>query len=182
MLKSGLVSVTFRKLSTSEVIDLVAEAGLEAIEWGGDVHVPAGDLADATRVGDATRAAGLAVAAYGSYYRAGHPESGPFEAVLESAAALGAPMIRVWAGRQGLAASDGAYWAQVVADLRRIGQMGQGADIKVVLEFHRNTLTETNRSAPAARRTNAPTARRRRATSPRRSRLLRRRSALLAQR
>ena len=45
--------------------------------------------------------AGLRVAAYGSYYRVGHPETGPFEAVLASAVALGAPHIRVWPGQPG---------------------------------------------------------------------------------
>ena len=50
------------------------------------------------------------VAAYGSYYRVGHPKTGPFEAVLASAAALGAPHIRVWPGSQGSDSADEAYF------------------------------------------------------------------------
>jgi hypothetical protein len=44
MIQTGLVSITFRQLSPPAIIDLVRQAGLEGIEWGGDVHVPHGDL------------------------------------------------------------------------------------------------------------------------------------------
>ena len=42
-MKTSLTSVTFRKKSIEEIVDLVAQAGLDAIEWGGDVHVPPTD-------------------------------------------------------------------------------------------------------------------------------------------
>ena len=61
-----------------------------------------------------TEAAGLTVAAYGSYYKAGHSEAAglPFPQVLDTALALGAPVIRVWAGPAGSAASASrASWA-----------------------------------------------------------------------
>lgn len=63
MLLPGLVSITFRKLSPGEIVELVATAGLVGIEWGGDVHVPHGDFARAAEVrkltegADATRLA-----------------------------------------------------------------------------------------------------------------------------
>ena len=40
----GLCSVTLRARSIAEVVDAAVGAGLAAIEWGGDVHVPPGDL------------------------------------------------------------------------------------------------------------------------------------------
>ena len=49
-LKTGLVSITFREKSPEEIVGLVVEAGLDGIEWGGDVHVPHGDLAKAREV------------------------------------------------------------------------------------------------------------------------------------
>ena len=42
MLKTGVCSVTFRNLNVERIIELVVEAGLDGIEWGGDVHVPTG--------------------------------------------------------------------------------------------------------------------------------------------
>ncbi|MEL7086971.1 MAG: hypothetical protein AAGL98_00775 [Planctomycetota bacterium] len=67
MILPGLVSVTFRKLTPTQICELAADAGLQGIEWGGDVHVPAGDVGAAKAVAALTRARGLAVAAYGSY-------------------------------------------------------------------------------------------------------------------
>src|SRR3954469_7051647 len=99
-LRTGLVSVTFRPLSPQHVVELVRQAKLDAIEWGGDIHVPHGDVAAAREVWTMTLDAGLAVAAYGSYYRAGVSETDglPFARVLETAVQLAAPTIRVWAG------------------------------------------------------------------------------------
>ncbi len=143
----GLVSITFRQLSPTEVIDLVAQAQLTGIEWGGDIHVPHGDVATAEIVRQQTLDAGLQIAAYGSYYRVSHNETGPFSAVLEAAVALGAPTIRVWAGRQGSDSADEAYWQAVIEDSRRIADLAAAAGMTVAYEFHAKTLTDTNEAA-----------------------------------
>ena len=93
---TGLTSVTFRQKSAAQIAALAAEAGLEGIEWGGDVHVPPGDAAAAASAARLTREAGLRVTSYGSYYHALPQED--FAPVLRSAAALGAPVVRIWAG------------------------------------------------------------------------------------
>lgn len=143
----GLVSVTFRQLAPTAIIDLVAQAQLIGIEWGGDMHVPHGEVVTARLVRQQTLDAGLQVAAYGSYYRVSHHETGPFAAVLDCAVALGAPTIRVWAGRQGSAAADMVYWQAVVDDSRRIADLAAAAGITIAYEFHGNTLTDTTASA-----------------------------------
>ncbi len=109
--------------------------------------MPHGDEPTARAVRTLTEDAGLSVAAYGSYYRVGHLETGPFEAVLASAVELGAPLIRVWAGRQGTDTADAAYFDRVVQDSRRIADFAAQAGIPIVYEFHRNTLTDTNAAA-----------------------------------
>ncbi len=147
MIRSGLVSITFRQLTPQAIVALVAEAGLDAVEWGGDVHAPHGDVAQARLIRRMTEDAGLTVAAYGSYYRVGHGESVPFEAVLESAVALGAPVIRVWAGKLSSAQADDAYWTRVIDDSRAIGDLAQQAGLVVAYEYHGNTLTDTVASA-----------------------------------
>ena len=68
--RTGLVSVTFRQLPADEVPEMAAKAGLAAIEWGGDVHVPLGNLVAAQRVKALSEVHGLEIAAYGSYLRA----------------------------------------------------------------------------------------------------------------
>ena len=56
---TGLVSISFRGLTVDEIIRHVAEEGLDAIEWGGDVHAPAGNIDVARKAGEITRASGL---------------------------------------------------------------------------------------------------------------------------
>lgn len=143
----GLVSITFRQLSPSAIIELVTQAQLTGIEWGGDIHVPHGDVATARAVRQQTVDAGLQVVAYGSYYRVSHAETGPFDAVLAAAVALGAPTIRVWAGRQGSDVADEAAWQAVIEDSRRIADLAAGAGVRIAYEFHGNTLTDTIEAA-----------------------------------
>ena len=143
MIHPGLVSITFRKLTPRQVVDLVVQAGLEAVEWGGDVHAPHGDVAKAREIAQMMAGAGLAMPTYGSYYRVGHRADVPFPDVLVSAVALGIPTIRVWAGKVGSAEADAAYWKAVVADSQRIVDLAATEGIAIAYEFHGNTLTDS---------------------------------------
>lgn len=145
-MKPGLVSITFRKLSPAEIIEAARKAGLEGIEWGGDVHVPHGEVAVARDVAARTRDAGLAVTSYGSYYRFNEADVS-FGAVLATAVSLGAPIIRVWAGTSGSAEADDAEWNRIVAESRRIGDEAGEVGVVVCYEYHGRTLTDTNESA-----------------------------------
>ena len=94
-----------------------------------------------------TTEAGLEVASYGSYYRVGEDNEKPFEDVLNTAIELGAPVIRVWAGKQGSDKADNSYRESVVEDARRIANLASEKSILVSFEYHRNTLTDTKESA-----------------------------------
>lgn len=143
-MKTGLVSVSFRSLSPEDVLDLAARCGLESIEWGGDVHVPCGETRTALRVGERTRARGLEVACYGSYCRL---EDEPLAPVVETAKALGAPLIRVWAGTRPSCAADSAYRETISQNARRLADLAAREGIDIAFEFHGGTLTD---SAPSA--------------------------------
>jgi sugar phosphate isomerase/epimerase len=149
MLTPGLVSITFRKLSPAEIIALCGQAGVRCIEWGGDIHVPPGDAAHARAIGQLTREAGLEVAAYGSYYRLGPDQPGKFEAAVTSAAALGAPTIRVWAGGKGARATEVDERCEIIADALRVADIAARHGITVCLEYHAGTLTDERESARA---------------------------------
>ncbi|TDV53794.1 sugar phosphate isomerase/epimerase family protein [Actinophytocola oryzae] len=139
----GLVSVTFRQLAVPEIVALAVGHGMRAVEWGGDVHVPAGDLATAREVASRCADAGIEIEAYGSYYRA----AGDFGPVLATAVALDAPRIRVWAGGRGSAHETERR--RVVENLRDAAAQAESAGIEVAVEYHAGTLTDTLASAVA---------------------------------
>jgi sugar phosphate isomerase/epimerase len=143
MIIGGLVSVTFRQLQVDEIISLVKETSLTAIEWGGDVHVPHGDISVATDTRKKTVDADLCVSSYGSYYRVGHQEPMPFSRIIETAQALGAPMIRVWAGKRNSQDADSEYWQRVVEDTLDIATLASKFGLSIGFEYHNNTLTNT---------------------------------------
>jgi 3-dehydroshikimate dehydratase len=148
-IRTGLCSVTLRARPADEVVAIAAAAGLEAIEWGADTHVPPGAVGTAESVRAATEAAGLRVASYGSYYRAGHDDPDGFEAVLESARALGAPRVRVWAGATASADATPVERVAVVSATRQAADRAAADGIEVGLEFHGGTLTDDVDSALA---------------------------------
>ena len=155
MLRPGLVSVTFRALSPREIINACVESKLEGIEWGGDVHVAPDNLANARAVGHMTRESGLDVAAYGSYY---YCDGAPFEPTLETALELGAPLIRVWAGKVDANKAKEVDWTRVQDELARISELAHRANVRVATEFHGGTLTATGADARRLMdRTNAQT-------------------------
>ncbi len=147
MNKTGLTSITFRNLSVEEVIEIVKDANLDAIEWGSDVHVLPGDLETATHVKSLMDKAGIVTSSYGSYYRVGIKNEYSFEDVLASAKALGAEDIRVWAGRKGSLDADAEYRKSVEEDSYRIAEMASLEGIRVSYEYHGKTLTDTPESA-----------------------------------
>ena len=148
MMQAGLVSVTFKEMPCEDVIRHAQTAGLKAIEWHGLDHVPHGDLEIAHRIRQRTLDAGLAMAAYGSYYVLGQSEGMglSFDTVLQTAEALDAPMIRVWAGHKNPDQTPDHIRTHIVEEAGRVADLAAEEQIKIVLEFHVDTLTQTGES------------------------------------
>lgn len=140
---TGLVSISFRKHTPEEIVQAVDRAGLDGIEWGGDVHCPHGDLEKAAAIKACSGS--LLLPEYGSYYTIGQPDAVPFENVLASAQALGTGNIRVWGGKK---SSDALYtddYKALVEDAVRICQMA--GKTLVSLECHPHTVTDEYHTA-----------------------------------
>jgi 3-dehydroshikimate dehydratase len=140
MIRPGLCSVTFRELAPEELLHCAADAGLRCVEWGGDIHVPPDGPDHAQEVAAQTKAAGLSVASYGSYFRA-RPEHS-FPEVLTSAGALGARRIRIWAGVLGSEQASPDDWRTVVRHTREAADLAAAEDIELAFEFHGGTLAD----------------------------------------
>ena len=149
MIIPGLVSVTFRQLAIEEVAAAAAAAGLRAIEWGADIHVVPGDDDAVERVRAAGAGHGLSVAAYGSYWWAGDDETDDLGPVLRTAVGLGAPTVRVWAGRTASADASPEHRRRVSAALVAAAAAAAAEGLTLSLEFHGDTLTDTAESTIA---------------------------------
>ncbi|MDF7807764.1 TIM barrel protein [Pontiellaceae bacterium B12219] len=145
-MKTGICSITFAQKQPEEVVALVKQAGLDAIEWAGNVHVQPGELKTASRVRKMTEEAGLKVSSYGSYWKAVDSDGTamPFEPVLESALTLGTDTIRVWAGTNPSDAATDAQREKIVTGFHHALDQSRKLGINLALEFHANTLSDSN--------------------------------------
>ncbi len=149
MIHPGLCSVTFDDLPVDTILSMVADTGLQGIEWGARHHVLHGDLETAKKVRDQTREAGLIVSSYGSYYRLGvsAKEGLAFQTVAATARALGAPVNRIWAGNNEYgktSAEEVSAWAE---ETRHIADVARDMGVKIAFEYHGGTLTNTSSDA-----------------------------------
>ncbi len=148
VIESGMCSITMRQLGTDDVIALAVRAELAGIESGADGHVPPGETSVAEAVARRCVDAGVAVASYGTYLGIGpfdDPESPPDElvAALDSAEALGAPLVRVWTAFGTESDAPGADRARVIETTAAITRAADARGLGVALEFHPGTLTHT---------------------------------------
>jgi sugar phosphate isomerase/epimerase len=90
-----------------------------------------------------TREAGLEIPSYGSYYRLGISPKEEGDGVLESAVALDATIIRVWAGDLGSADASPEIRSAIVEDARSLAERAESRGLKIACEWHGGTLTDT---------------------------------------
>lgn len=142
---SGLVSVSFREETPERIIEECVFSGLEAIEWGGDIHVPAGNIENAVRIGDLTRLAGLSVSSYGSYYTIGkgdNPDIPYFYRIMDTAEAIEAPVVRLWAGNIPSADISEEKYEKIAQESYILTMEAKRRGIRLALECHNGTLTD----------------------------------------
>ena len=142
MWKTGVCSISFRKYSIQEIIDAAAAAGLDGVEWGSDVHVPAGDTATAMAVRAATEAAGLQCLSYGGYYRLGENDPAAFDGLLACAEVLGVRDVRIWGGGKDSAELTEAEWEALAQEARACAAKAQEKGLVLSLECHNWSLTD----------------------------------------
>lgn len=149
-MKIGLCTISNTDASVRSVLSTAADAGYDGVEIWGDGHVGDSPGDDPERVATTAAEFGLEIPVYGSYLRAG---SDSFErklsTELEMADALGASLIRVWAGTQEYQDHVPAHWARVVDDLQVLSRRAADLGVGVTVEKHEGTLTNRATGARA---------------------------------
>ncbi|MBK5200733.1 MAG: hypothetical protein JJE21_04270 [Spirochaetaceae bacterium] len=141
----GLTSITFRNKSIEEVIEFAKKAGVSAIEWGSDVHVPPGNVEVAKEVALKCINEKINICSYGSYYKLGQNQN--FELFLNSAQALNTSRIRIWAGTKGSNEISSIERELLILESIDIASKAAKFNIEIGFEYHRNTLTDNKESA-----------------------------------
>lgn len=144
MFHTGLVSISFRGNTAEELIRAAKETGITAIEWGSDVHVPAGDVIRASQVKALCEAAEIAIPEYGSYYYLGEAQEA-FADIIACARALGTSRIRIWGGRKSSDTLRTADYIDLVEDARRVCDLAP--DMTLCLECHKSSVTDEYHTA-----------------------------------
>jgi NADH:flavin oxidoreductases, Old Yellow Enzyme family len=145
MFSTGIVSVTFRKLSVDAIISAAVDNKLAGIEWGGDIHIPPNDIENAKNVAMKCAENELKIFSYGSYYALG--QDSDFTDILNTAIVLNTPNIRIWAGKKNSEDVTAGEWNQMVEETRVIADKLAEHNITLSFEYHGNTLTNTPESA-----------------------------------
>ena len=134
-MKKGLVSISFRKLSPEEIVELCVKTGLKYIEWGADVHLRPENIERIKAVKSLCEDRGLIPIGYGSYYNAAD-DFDKFLPNLEAACILGTEYIRIWGGK------TAAYDKAAEDNIGRAVSLAKERGLTVCLECHRWTMTE----------------------------------------
>lgn len=141
-MKIGLTSVTFRSKSVCEVAKAASEAGISAIEWGGDVHCPPNDSGKQREALAVSNRLGIACVSYGSYFRLGVSETGEFEDICRTALFLGAKIVRIWAFNKSPDETPEKDYSNCIAQAKEISLTAEKYSVTVCFEYHRGTLTQ----------------------------------------
>jgi len=149
MYQLGLVSISFRKHSPEEIISAVVDAGLSCIEWGSDVHALYNDTERLTAIAAAQNAAGLKCSSYGTYYRLGVDRPEDIRGYIEAAKLLGTDILRLWCGNKGSQEYTPEELETLYADCRAVARIAEENGVKLCMECHNNTLTDSKEPALA---------------------------------
>ena len=135
--KLGLCSVTFRKKSVCEVVDIAKKAGVEYIEWGGDVHVRS--LDDAREAKKLCDTAGIKISSYGSYINSAAYDESRWMDTCRIAREMGADSIRIWLGKKNSQITSEAEYKLILESTKKMCDIAAEYGLWVCPECHDNT-------------------------------------------
>lgn len=145
-MKKGFTTVTFREKSVNENIEIAVKNKADGIEWAGDVHVIPGDIEAAIAVKEKCAKADIEIFSYGTYYGFTRGEQ-DFKKLLDTAVALGAPTIRIWAYKKNPYDITEDEFNSFVKEVQKCADMAYEHKITLAFEYHRGTMTQTKEGA-----------------------------------
>lgn len=147
MMKAGLCSVSFRKLSPRMICQAAADAGLSCIEWGSDVHMPIKNPQRLQEIVQLQQEFGISCCSYGTYFYLGSTPIEELSDYIRVAKILGTNILRLWCGKKNRESTTEEEKAILFDHCRRAAKKAEEENVILCLECHRNTYTETKEGA-----------------------------------
>ena len=138
----GLVSVSFRGHTPTEILEATRAAGLSCIEWGSDVHAPQNNPDRLLEIAALQQEYGIRCSSYGSYFKFGKTPLGELEDHIRAAKILGTDVLRLWCGRKSGAEMTDAERAQLIAECCEAALIAEKNGVTLCMECHQKTFTE----------------------------------------
>ncbi|MBR3802257.1 MAG: sugar phosphate isomerase/epimerase [Clostridia bacterium] len=136
--KLGLCSVTFRKKSVAQVVQIAKKAGIGYIEWGGDIHVKS--IEDARIVKSICDNEGIKISSYGSYFNSLEYDEAQWTEICEIAEAMGASSIRIWLGKKDSEETSDREYNTLLKNTKKMCDIAKKYSLLVCPECHDNTF------------------------------------------
>ena len=143
-LKLGVASVTFRNETIGRIVEIAKNAGVEFIEWGGDVHVRS--LEDARLAKKLCDASNIKISSYGSYYRTGCSDKNEWEEVCAIASELGASSVRIWLGKKDSEQYTEDEYEALLEEIKFLCGKAREYNLLVCPECHDNTFNNSTQA------------------------------------
>lgn len=149
-MKVGLCTISSKEDSVENIAQIARRAGADGIEVWGDGHIGDDSPERCQQISSTGSENGLEIPVYGSYLRPGSSDfDDRLSAELETADALDATFIRVWAGEQEYQNCTDEHWERTISDLDRLGDAAERVGIAVTVERHAGTVTNRTDGAAA---------------------------------
>lgn len=134
----GLCSVTFRKKSVEQVVEIAKKAGIDAIEWGADVHVKT--IEDARKAKALCDDSKIAISSYGSYVNSADYDENKWDETCRIAKELGASSVRIWLGRKNSEETNEAEYQLLLENTAKMCSIARDYGLDVCPECHDHTF------------------------------------------
>lgn len=141
MWKTGLVSISFRNLSTDEIMKLARDAGLDAIEWGSDVHAPYEKSEKLEEIAQKQSEYGLYCSSYGTYFRLGLHDTALLKDYIKAAKILKTNILRIWCGNKNFQELSEDERKHIICEGQKAAKLAKEANVFLCMECHNNTYT-----------------------------------------
>lgn len=145
--KTGLVSISFRDKTPEEILKAMKNCGLNYIEWGSDVHAPCDDVKNLENIKKLQESYEIECSSYGTYFRLGVNSPDELTTYINAAKILGTDILRLWCGNKGSNEYTPEEKVLLFDECKKAGLIAQKHNVKICMECHNNTYTDTKEGA-----------------------------------